>query len=113
MNYWQVAVDTKGSQAYDYDFASVNDLINFKLCHYDRVLDNGIVIATWNTALRVYHISNKATVAILNQEFKPPTSRMFTDVYPDYGRFWALADGELVVFRPDRDGQYSVGLVQL
>lgn len=111
--HWNVQIDTKGSQTYDYDFAAVNDLINFKLCHYDSEKDKGIVITTWNSALRVYHISNKATVAILDQDFKPPSERQFTDVYPDFGRFWALAEGHLVVFRPNSEGKYSVEIVNL
>lgn len=71
------------------------------------------MVATWNTALRVYKISQKATEAILDQDFQPPANSQFTDAQPDFGRFWALAGGQLVAFRPDQAGTYSVDIVEL
>ncbi len=72
-----------------------------------------MVLATWNTALRVYEITAKATKGTLTLDLLPPGQTQFTDAVPDHGRYWALAEGKFVSFRPTSNGQYEVNLVEL
>lgn len=90
-NKWTISLDLKNSTPYNYEAAAENDLINFILCHHDKGKDVSIILATWNTGLRVYEITSGSTKGTLTMEFLPPGSSQFTDAVPDHGRYWALA----------------------
>jgi len=92
----------KGSASYDYEFASQNDLIKFELCHYNKREDKGIVLATWSSILIVYEITENISKATLSFELPPPKGTTFTDAIPDMGKYWGLADGKLMAFRPNQ-----------
>lgn len=52
--HWEIKVDFGSSKIYTYEFAAQNDLLSLKLCHYDAKKNTAVILATWNTALRVY-----------------------------------------------------------
>jgi hypothetical protein len=112
-NFREIPVDLNGFKNYDYQFASENELLKFTLCHYSQADGFGILLAVWNTALRIYHLTDSATKAVLHAELLPPTGTLFNDALPDHGKYWALAEGTFVAFRPNEKGELDVSIVEL
>ena len=100
-NFKEIPIDMKGQSSYDYAFASENDLIKFTLCHYSKSDDYGLILATWSKILIVYELTDKASKATLSFELPPPAGTTFSDAIPDHGRYWAIADGKFMTFRPN------------
>lgn len=44
-------------------------------------------------------------------ELLPPNNTTFTDAVPDHSRYWALIEGYLVAYRPNKAGQIEVSTV--
>jgi hypothetical protein len=65
-NFKEIPIDMKGSATYDYKYASEHDLIKFTLCHFSKADDYGIILATWNSILIVYEITDHIGKATLS-----------------------------------------------
>lgn len=81
-SHWEMTLDLNSHAAYDYKFASENDLINFKLSSYDKNLDVGIVLTTWGSAMRIFNVSDKGRKVTMILELVPPDGTSFTDAVP-------------------------------
>ena len=101
-NFRELPIDMKGSSSYDYAYASEHDLIKFTLCHYSKADDYGLILATWSSILIVYEITDNIGKATMSFELPPPAGTTFTDAMPDHGKYWALADGKFMAFRPNQ-----------
>lgn len=84
-----------------------------ELCHYSKRENLAVILVTWNAALRVYHLEGNLSKGVLHAHLLPPENSLFTDAIPDHGKYWALAEGQFVAFRPAGGRDFSVDIVKL
>jgi hypothetical protein len=82
----------------DYYFASLNEMLQFDLCHIDTTAKTAKLTVLWNNVIKVYHFSLDMTTAQLMNELTPPAGKSYSSAIIEHN-IYALIEGQLVAYR--------------